>query len=157
MPSTAMRQNTAVPGFTLVELLVAVAIVGIMASLAYPNYTEHVRATRRADAQGALYTLQQAMERFFTANSTYEGSADAAGAPVGGLGHSATVPTGGGTPTYNLRITDITATSYTLRAEPVNAQAADKCQILTLTSTSVRGIAGTKPSLNLAVTDCWRN
>ncbi len=149
-----MNQNAPALGFTLVELMVTVAIIGIIASIAYPSYIEHVRASRRADAQGALYTLQQAMERFFTVNSTYEGS-DVGGAPAPALGHAASVPTGGGAPTYDLRIANLTATSYTLRAEPVNAQATDKCQTLTLTSTNVRGIEGAKPAL--AVTDCWRN
>lgn len=157
MPSTAMNHNPRALGFTLTELLVALAIVGIMASLAYPSYAEHVRASRRADAEGALYTLQQAMERFFTANSTYEGTAEPSGAPIAALGHSTTVPVGGGTPAYNLLIADLTATGYTLRAVPVNAQFKDKCQTLTLTSTNVRGIVGTNPVLGLTVKDCWRN
>lgn len=126
-------------GFTLIELLIAVALVGILASIAYPSYTDHVRKTRRADAQGALMGLSNAMERFFTQNSTYLGAAGtqavplATGAPWIFYTQS---PIDGGTPYYNLTIQVATATTYTLQATPINAQAQDG--ILELDSTGAR-------------------
>ncbi|MFI3186333.1 MAG: prepilin-type N-terminal cleavage/methylation domain-containing protein, partial [Methylococcaceae bacterium] len=59
-----MKQSQA--GFTLIELMVTVAIVGILAAIAYPSYQDSVRKSRRADASGALLGLANAMERHFT-------------------------------------------------------------------------------------------
>jgi len=111
-------------GFTLIELMIAVAIVAILSAIAWPSYQEQVRAARRADAQGALLGLAQAMERHFTENGTYEGAAvDEDGTP--GI-FPAQVPLDGGTKFYDLRIVDpTTATTYTLQAQPVGAQQED--------------------------------
>ncbi|MYM64594.1 prepilin-type N-terminal cleavage/methylation domain-containing protein [Pseudomaricurvus sp. HS19] len=102
-------------GFTLIELLIVIVILGILTSVALPGYQDHVRKTRRADAQGALTGLAQAMERHFTSNVTYA------------TGSAATVPTIFATqapidsPTkyYDLRVTASTATTYTLQAIPI--------------------------------------
>jgi type IV pilus assembly protein PilE len=85
-------------GFTLIELMIAVAVVGILASIAYPSYIDHVRKSRRADAQGALMGLSNAMERFFTQNSTYLGAAGTSGTPANTGApwiYPAQTPTGG--------------------------------------------------------------
>jgi len=111
-------------GFTLIELMIVVAIVAILAGVAWPSYQEHVRTTRRADAQGALMGLAQAMERHFTEKGSYSGAADANDVPTI---FPAQAPIDGGTKFYNLRITDADATSYTLQAQPIagSAQASD--------------------------------
>jgi len=67
-----MQRKTATQGFTLIELMIAVAIVGILAAIAYPSYIEHVRKTRRADAKAVVLELSQWMERFYTENSRYD-------------------------------------------------------------------------------------
>ncbi|WP_332740297.1 type IV pilin protein [Hydrogenophaga sp.] len=58
-------------GFTLVELMITVAIVGILGALAYPSYLESVRKGRRAEARAALLNLLQQQERHLTQNNTY--------------------------------------------------------------------------------------
>ncbi|WP_045211567.1 type IV pilin protein [Desulfonatronovibrio magnus] len=61
-------------GFTLIEVLIVVALLGILASIAIPAFTNHITKARRADAQVALLEAAQKMERFFTNNNTYVGA-----------------------------------------------------------------------------------
>jgi type IV pilus assembly protein PilE len=107
--------------FTLIELMVTVAIIGILASIAYPSYRDSVMKSRRADAQGALLAYANSMERYFTVKNDYVGA-----------------PTFPATVYYTLTAsitasTSTTASSYTLTAQPIGAQATDICGILTLT------------------------
>jgi type IV pilus assembly protein PilE len=141
-----LQQN----GFTLIELMVTVAIVGILAGIAYPGYQDSVMKSRRADAKGALLGLANAMERHFTETNSYLGAGTTAGNTGSPTIFSATSPVDGGTPYYNLTINAATASSYTLKAEPTGAQSNDKCGTLSLTQTGARGI-----STALAVADCW--
>ncbi|MFM8333400.1 MAG: type IV pilin protein [Candidatus Methylumidiphilus sp.] len=149
-------------GFSLVELMVALAIVGILAAISYPSYTGHMMKTRRVDAQGSLAGLSAAMERYFTENNTYAG---AAGTTSGGVVTPADTgapriyptqsPIDGATKYYNLTISAADASSYTLRATPISTstQASDKCAILTLTSTGLRGAV---TSGGTAISGCWQ-
>jgi len=140
-------------GFSLIELLIVVAIIAIIAAFAYPSYLEQIRKTRRADCSGALTGLSNAMERFFTVNSSYLGAA-AGGADNGAPAvFPSTCPSDGGTATYNLTIQAATGSTYTLQAAPVGAQTDDKCGTMTLTNTGLKGVTGQ----NAGVTwqDCW--
>ncbi len=119
-------------GFTLIELLITIVIVGILAAIAYPAYQNSVTQSRRADAQGALTQLNNAMERVFTQNNTYMPlvggvpTAPTLGSAAGAIFPSQT-PLDGTTKYYNLSISSITANTYTLRATPITgtSQAAD--------------------------------
>jgi len=137
-------------GFTLIELMVTVAIVGILAGMAYPSYQDSVMKSRRADAKGALLGFANAMERHFTETNSYLGAGTTAGNTGAPTIFSTTSPIDGGTPYYNLTINAATASTYTLNAAPTGAQTNDKCGTLSLTQTGVRGI-----STALSVTDCW--
>jgi len=122
--------------FTLLELMVVVAIVGILASIAIPSYQESVKKSRRADATGALLVLANKMERLFTVNNSYA---------------TATVVAGDHTDFYTLSIPVLTDTTYTLKAEPKAAQVGDSCGDLTLTHTGVEGVTGS----GYTAADCW--
>lgn len=77
-------------GFSLVELLVTVAIVAIIAAVAVPSYRQYLRRANRADATTALLRLAAAQERFYLQNNTYASAAQLAAAPPAGLGFTGT-------------------------------------------------------------------
>lgn len=115
-------------GFTLIEIMIAVAIVALLASIAVPSYNNIISKGRRADAQAALMSFAQAMERHYTDQATYATAAGteavpvATGAPWVFYTQS---PYDGTVSFYNLTIDAATATSYTLKATPANGQAGD--------------------------------
>lgn len=131
-------------GFTLIELMIVVAIIGILAAIAYPSYQSYVEKTRRTDAQGALMSFANAMERYYTQNNTYIG-ADGGNAAIS---NTLTAPASAvfasqspmdGTPFYNLRIYNLTANSYELRAVPITGSAQASDGFIQLLSTGQRG------------------
>jgi type IV pilus assembly protein PilE len=133
-------------GFTLIELMITVAIIGILTSIAYPSYQDSIMKSRRVDAQGALMGLANAMERYYTVNNTY------VGATVGPAGiYSATSPVDGGTAYYNLSIPASSSSAYQIQAAPTGPQTNDKCNTLTLNQTGVRGFGGS----GMTSADCW--
>jgi type IV pilus assembly protein PilE len=104
------------------ELMIVVAIFGLLVAIAYPNYQDSVNNGRRVDAQGAVTGFASAMERHFTANNSYLG-AGVAGADTGAPAiYMTQSPRDSGTKFYNLTIQAATATTYTLRATPINGQ-----------------------------------
>lgn len=146
------RQPARGVGFTLLELMIVVAIVGILAALAYPGYVEYVRAGRRADAEAALVELASRMERYYSEHLTYEGAATSADQP---RFYADQVPVGGGRAYYRLRITAADHNSFTLRAIPVNDQAGDG--FLQLKSTGKRAWdRDNSNSIAVPEEQCWR-
>lgn len=70
--SRLLRQHQAQLGFTFLELMISVAIVGILAAIAIPSYLGNVQKGARSDARAAMMTMMQQQERFFTQNNTYQ-------------------------------------------------------------------------------------
>ncbi|MGB5332283.1 MAG: type IV pilin protein [Woeseiaceae bacterium] len=140
-------------GFNLVELMIVVAIVGVIAAIAYPSYQEQMRKTRRADCSGALASFGNAMERYYTVNNTYGGAA-AGGADTGAPAIFATTcPIDGGAATYNLTIQAANGSTFEVRAAPIGVQANDKCGTLTLTNTGRKNITGA--ATGMTPEKCW--
>ncbi|MGR8929056.1 MAG: type IV pilin protein [Gammaproteobacteria bacterium] len=120
-------------GFTLIELMITVAIVAILAAIAYPSYTEYVMRGRRADAKAGLLSLQLAQEKYRTNCPRYAAGIDDdpinyscdAAAPDYTLTHSTSSPDGH----YTLSVVSASATTYKIKAARVNGglQANDKC------------------------------
>ncbi|MEN3291573.1 MAG: type pilus assembly protein PilE [Burkholderiales bacterium] len=125
-------------GFTLVELMIAVVVLGVLAGMAYPSYREHMRKGRRAEAKTALMSAAQALERYYTENGKY------ADAP------SSVFPTA---TYYTLSFASgqPTATTFAIRAAPAVAQSGDKCGTYTLNHLGEKGVA----NATATVTACW--
>ncbi|WP_372966287.1 type IV pilin protein [Marinobacter sp.] len=127
-------------GFTLIELMIVVAIIGIISAIAYPSYRENVMATHRANAQADLMELSQWMERkYLQQNYDYTGG----GTPT--LPQTQSPETG--TAMYNLTLSAVSKNGFTLQATPVGGQAGDRCKTLTLKHTGEKTATGGS--------DCW--
>lgn len=149
-------------GFTLIELMMVVVIIGILAAIAYPSFMDQIRKSRRADAEGALMGFAGAMERHFTQTGSYCDAGGAGGGSTCGGGANDTgspsiyatqSPLDGDTTYYDLTINAATASTYTLRATPTGTQAIDHCGTLTLTNTGQKGITG--QDAGYVWQDCW--
>ncbi|MCP4598358.1 MAG: prepilin-type N-terminal cleavage/methylation domain-containing protein [Neptuniibacter sp.] len=114
-------------GFSLLELMIAVLIVGLISAVAYPSYQQYITDSRRVDAQQALLSFANAMERFKVENMVYTGAASGganSGPPAATLFPSQ-APVDGGTAFYNLTIESSATRSYILRADPIGTQNGD--------------------------------
>ncbi|MCK9529999.1 MAG: type IV pilin protein [Gammaproteobacteria bacterium] len=136
-------------GFTLIEFMIVVVVIGLLAAIAIPNYRESVAAARRVDAQAALMELAQFMERYYTAHGKYR---DGSGNPPA-LPFTESPKTG--LKVYNLRLA-ATDSAYTLSAEPKDIMKEDRCGTLQLTSAGVKGIVLDPPNPDVTVEQCWR-
>ncbi len=134
------------PGFTLIELMITVAVVAILGAIAYPSYQDFVQRSRRQEAKAALADAAAREEKFYLNNKTYTATLGA-----GGIGMQAAAGE------YTIAISAATAacpiaTCYALTAAPTagGPQTADtKCATLTLNSSGVKGATGTMPNA------CW--
>lgn len=119
-PTRSARSRRACRGFTLVELMIVVVIMGVLLAVAYPSYLDSVRKGRRAEGIAALTTVQQAQERFRANNRTY-GNLNAPADADTLLNVKAT----SANDRYNLAVTGNSETGYTVTATAAGAQAAD--------------------------------
>lgn len=130
-------------GFTLIEVMIVVAIVAILAAIALPSYNEYIRRSHRADARAGLLQAQQWLERAATANGVYPTTLPAS------LTWSADA-----SKRYKIEFsgTPTTAAFTLIATRKAGAQATDKCGDFTLTST------GTRNAVNLSgitAAECW--
>lgn len=130
-------------GFTLIELMIVVAVVAILVAIAYPSYQDAVRKSRRAQAKADMVEYAALAERWRTVNNSYEDfelpvtqSPREAGAPA----------------RYNLTPAApfTTAQTFTITATPVGGQALDRCGTLTINEAGVKTESGAA-----SLSECW--
>ena len=128
-----MLKTRSQTGFTLIELVIAAAIIAIIAAIAFPLYQNQVQETRRTTAKADLVELNQWMERRYSNGFDYR---DAGNNPVLPFNQSPQ----NGTAFYNISfVGNATRDTFTLQAVPTGAQANDDCGTLTLDEQGNRG------------------
>lgn len=133
--------------FTLIEVMVVVAIIGILAAVAYPSYMGYIAKARRGDAVTVLMENAQWMERYFTQNSTYLNGAANPTLPI------IEAPKDGTAKYYDITFSGTnTQVTYTLMATPKGNMVSDACGAFTLTEAGVKGTSGGSISSQL----CWK-
>jgi type IV pilus assembly protein PilE len=120
-------------GFTLVEMVIVIAIIGILAAVAYPSYLDSIRKAKRAEGKAALTRILQAEERYYTANNVYVESSDAAFAKSNGF--STYSSDNSGTAAYSI--------TATFSATACGATAANQCIVVTATAAKSDPLCGT--------------
>ena len=128
-------------GFTLIELMIVLAILSIIVAVGYPSYMEHIKKSRRAEGMGQLLELADRMERAYSDTSTYPTS----------VSDVYVATTDGGF--YTLSIVSANNVAYTVSAAPTSLgrQNDDKCKTFTLTSLGQKSISGSVPN-----SQCWK-
>jgi type IV pilus assembly protein PilE len=119
-------------GFTLIELVIVVAILGILVAIAVPQYNQYRLRSNRAEARATLVEAAQTAERFFVRNNTYVGAAGGDNIPAQSP-HSL----------YAITFNAPTATTFTITATPQGGQAGDTDCLpsLTINHLGVKGPA----------------
>jgi type IV pilus assembly protein PilE len=142
-------------GFTLVELMITVVVIGILAAIAMPNYTQYVQRSHRSNARNTMIQASQWMERAATATGAYPLNANIPAALYTVEGTRYVVA-------KSAVDTNIT-TAYSFTATPTTAQATDPCGSLVLTNTNARTTLASdgtsaRSAANIALqsdVECW--
>jgi len=129
-------------GFTLLELMMVIAVLGILTAIAYPSYTNYTLRAKRTDGKNALVDLAARQERYrFNANKYTSSLTD--------LGMNSSTAEGH----YTLSITAATDQTFSAQVAPTVTQESDTCNILSITNT---GQKGTTNSNSLSAAECWK-
>ncbi|MBA4741304.1 MAG: type IV pilin protein [Azoarcus sp.] len=129
-------------GFTLIELMIAVAIVGILIAVAFPSYQTYVAKSYRGKALACVVEHAQFMERFYTSNMTYVGAAPNLGCTTENDLNTR----------YTLAVNIVDQRNYSVTATPLGHQAKleGRCGTLSIDQAGQRGASG-----SAGVAGCW--
>lgn len=137
-------------GLTLIDLLIAVAVLGVLAAIALPSYREQLARARRTDVQAVLLEDADYMQRYYAANNAFTAT------PPPALTVTTSPRTGG--PSYRVTVTvpaDL-PNSYLLTATRTGAMAGDRCGDFTYDDLGRKGLVAGTFDAGLAVESCWR-
>lgn len=158
-PSTSQRKST---GFTLIELMIVVAIIGILAAIAIPAYSSYVARANRASARAQLQQAAQYMQRFYAANDRYDADRTGAKNIWAIMPPTLLRAPAEGTQLYEISNSGASASSaaastFTLIMRPLGdaSMANDKCGGFSLTQSGAKGITIAGATAEL-VAECWR-
>ena len=152
--------NKFMKGFTLIEMMIVVAILGIISAIAVPSYTEYIRKGKRADAKVELLRIAQLQESYFVQNLSYAKDLTTG---AGGLGLGADIKSEQDEYTIEVTATPGTCngvtganacTGFTLTATPQGGQASDKCKEFTLSNTGAKDTPNA--SAGYDAKKCWK-
>ena len=144
-PAASARQA----GFTLVELMIGVAVAGVLSGVALPSFEGQIQKARRSDALVSMMQVQAAQERFRTNNSRYGTLAEIGVASTSAARH------------YGLQTTDANADSYEALATAAGMQARDTaCLYMKVSSNGLNPVYASGPTASVANADaanrkCW--
>ncbi len=129
-------------GFSLLEIIITLAIISIVTALCFPLYSQHIAEEHRLEARMTLEKLAAALENYYLSHNTYQG------ATIENLGFSTMIAKDN----YQLAITSLTSTTFSLTATPMASQAEQDllCKTLILNATGGKNITGEGQ-----VSDCW--
>lgn len=153
MHKNPTKAKNALRGFSLIELMIVVAIVAIISAIAYPSYQRYVIKTKRSVAQNALLQVADRQQQFFMDNKRFADDISNLGFPANPYvvdDNGTSTVASDGDAVYSLSLSNVTATTWTATAAPLNGQLSRDtyCGSLTITQTGAKGKSG-------ASDECW--
>jgi type IV pilus assembly protein PilE len=149
MPKPTTPPKSAARGFTLIELMITVAIVAILATIASTSYNSQVQKSRRTDARSAILDLAGREEKLFSTTNAYSAAASDLGYAAAGVAWPINI----GSNYYNVSVTVPTPTTYSITATAINSQASDsQCLTLFVDQTGLQSSTGSATPAT-----CWGN
>lgn len=147
MAASAMKSRLAAraKGFTLIEMMTVMAVIGILTAIAIPSYTAYVMRSNRSEARSQVLIAANWMERWRTQQGSYVGPP----APV--LPPALAQSPAQGPPKYNIALSILTAVAYTITATPVGVMAGDVCASISIDHTGQRTFTGAGATQEV----CW--